>query len=443
MQNLLSPTAAVKAAPAIRAKFRSLIPPLAPEELAQLEANIVADGCRDPLVTWKGTLLDGHNRLTICQKNGIAFKTVEVELADEDAALLWIIDNQKGRRNVSEIDRIMLQSKREEIVARKAKANKVEAGKQTGRGHAKVLANLPKPINTRRECAAAAGVGERTYDAGKLVWEAAINGEISEDTVEAIRRGKTAIHRVAKDIKETRQREARAEKRTAAAKGVKLDSRIIVGDFRKHADKIPDGSLSLIFTDPPYDKEASKLFSGLADFASGKLADGGSLVMYLGHLQLPAAFAAFSGKLRHWWTCACVHSGDNALMREYGIRVGWKPMLWFVKGTRDDKAKIVNDTVTGKQEKTHHDWQQSVDEASYWIDTLCSKNGVVCDPFLGGGTTAAAAQKLGRKWIGIEFDPETARTASARLAPESQPAPEDTPRVQTFDEEVAAKGGAA
>jgi hypothetical protein len=98
--------------------------------------------------------------------------------------------------------------------------------------------------------------------------------------------------------------------------------------------------------------------------------------------------------------------------------------------------------VTGKQEKTHHDWQQSIDEASHWIDVLCPKNGVVCDPFLGGGTTGAAAMKLGRKWIGIELDPETARIASARLAPESQPEPEDEPRVQTFDEEVAAKGGA-
>lgn len=35
-------------------EFKTLIPPLAPEELEQLEANILADGCRDPLVTWRG-----------------------------------------------------------------------------------------------------------------------------------------------------------------------------------------------------------------------------------------------------------------------------------------------------------------------------------------------------------------------------------------------------
>jgi hypothetical protein len=33
-------------------EFKSLIPPLAPEEYAQLESNLIDDGCRDPLVVW-------------------------------------------------------------------------------------------------------------------------------------------------------------------------------------------------------------------------------------------------------------------------------------------------------------------------------------------------------------------------------------------------------
>jgi N6-adenosine-specific RNA methylase IME4 len=33
-------------------ELKALIPPLAPEEYAQLEANLIADGCRDPLVVW-------------------------------------------------------------------------------------------------------------------------------------------------------------------------------------------------------------------------------------------------------------------------------------------------------------------------------------------------------------------------------------------------------
>ena len=34
-------------------EFQALIPPLQAEERKQLEANIIADGCRDPLVVWR------------------------------------------------------------------------------------------------------------------------------------------------------------------------------------------------------------------------------------------------------------------------------------------------------------------------------------------------------------------------------------------------------
>lgn len=33
-------------------EFKALIPPLSQEERTQLEANLLADGCRDPLVVW-------------------------------------------------------------------------------------------------------------------------------------------------------------------------------------------------------------------------------------------------------------------------------------------------------------------------------------------------------------------------------------------------------
>ena len=39
----------------------------------------------------------------------------------------------------------------------------------------------------------------------------------------------------------------------------------------------------------------------------------------------------------------------------------------------------------------------------------------VYDPFLGSGSTAVACEHLGRRCIGIELDPEYARTALARL----------------------------
>jgi site-specific DNA-methyltransferase (adenine-specific) len=44
------------------------------------------------------------------------------------------------------------------------------------------------------------------------------------------------------------------------------------------------------------------------------------------------------------------------------------------------------------------------------------RGGVVLDPFVGAGTTAIAAQRLGRDYIGIELVPATADLARARIA---------------------------
>lgn len=51
----------------------------------------------------------------------------------------------------------------------------------------------------------------------------------------------------------------------------------------------------------------------------------------------------------------------------------------------------------------------------------CPVGGVVLDPFLGSGTTAAVAIELGRKWIGIELNPQYAELARKRIA-DAQPA---------------------
>ena len=159
------------------------------------------------------------------------------------------------------------------------------------------------------------------------------------------------------------------------------------------------------------------MLPALAEFAAEKLADGGSLICYVGQTQLPAAMDALRLHLRYWWTIACVHAGRSTVMREYGINAGWKAVLWFVKGTRDNNSIMVNDVMSGGEEKSHHDWQQSQSEAEYWIEKLCPKDGIVCDPFLGGGTTGAAAQKLGRQWIGFEIDADNAKISSKRINP--------------------------
>jgi hypothetical protein len=74
------------------------------EEAALLEANLRAAGiCRDPLVLWAGhdILLEGHLRLKLCEKLGIPYHTTTVQLPDRAAARRWVIDQQRGRRNLT------------------------------------------------------------------------------------------------------------------------------------------------------------------------------------------------------------------------------------------------------------------------------------------------------------------------------------------------------
>ena len=102
-----------------------MIPPLLPEERKGLEESILKEGCRDALVVWKGhnILVDGHNRYEICTAHGKPFETIEMEFASRDDAMVWIIDNQFSRRNLTPFIRGELALKRKHIIAAKAKKN--------------------------------------------------------------------------------------------------------------------------------------------------------------------------------------------------------------------------------------------------------------------------------------------------------------------------------
>ena len=127
-------------------EFRALIPPLSQEERMQLEENILRDGCRDPLVTWNGVLLDGHNRYSICTAHGLFFDTIAIALTDREAAADWIDTNQLGRRNLTPDQASLLRGRR---------YNRAK-GKQGG--------DTPNRQNVALDLAAAHGVSDRTIE---------------------------------------------------------------------------------------------------------------------------------------------------------------------------------------------------------------------------------------------------------------------------------------
>ena len=106
--------------------FKSLIRPLSEAEYRQLEANIVADGCREAIITWHGFIIDGHNRYEICRKRRIPFQTKEMYFESREEVIIWICSNQLGRRNISEETRkylIGVQYELEKVVNQKKNAS--------------------------------------------------------------------------------------------------------------------------------------------------------------------------------------------------------------------------------------------------------------------------------------------------------------------------------
>lgn len=71
------------------------------------------------------------------------------------------------------------------------------------------------------------------------------------------------------------------------------------------------------------------------------------------------------------------------------------------------------------KEKCGHPSQKPIDLIEKLIACSTDEGDLVIDPFLGSGTTAAAAQRLGRQWIGIEKDPTYVQIAQKRLATDS------------------------
>lgn len=89
-------------------EFKNLIRPLFKQEYLQLEENIIADGCRDPITVWNGTIVDGHNRYEICMRHQIPFAVEEISFDCKEEAIAWICANQLGRRNLTEETRKFL-----------------------------------------------------------------------------------------------------------------------------------------------------------------------------------------------------------------------------------------------------------------------------------------------------------------------------------------------
>lgn len=292
-------------------------------------------------------------------------------------------------------------------------------GKQAGSGRPKNRGgkSLPTPIRdeskrTTSQAASASGMSRPTYEKAKEV-VASGNRELIDEMNE-----KGKVDKAYKKLKAKQKADSDAAAAKCASEQLTDDANgVHLGDSFTLAGKIANNSVALMFTDPPYDRDSLPMFSQLGDLAARILVDGGSLVTYCGQYVLPEVISRLGVRLRYFWIACCLHTGGTAQMREYGVKVKWKPMLWFVKGKfRRDRETWIEDLITSREEKDGHPWQQSVIEASHFIEKLTVKGEIVVDPFCGSGTTAFAAKELGRQWWTADTNATHVKTARDRLS---------------------------
>lgn len=179
-------------------EFQSLIPPLSDDEFKRLEKSILAEGVRDPIITWNGTIIDGHNRYTVCQKHGIKFNTAPRKFASRDAAKIWIIENQFARRNLSKYDRSVLALQLEPLYAAEAK-RRMSAGGNSSEVGRQISDN---PQRTDEQLAKLAGTSRDTIRKVKVIEAEATKGnETAIDAREAVKSGKKSIHAAYTEIR--------------------------------------------------------------------------------------------------------------------------------------------------------------------------------------------------------------------------------------------------
>jgi len=273
-----------------------------------------------------------------------------------------------------------------------------------------------------------------------------------------------------RQLKQTTGRKSsrRPECSSSSAIGAALQTnRILHGDCLTELAKVPDGSVDLVFADPPYnlqlagdllrpndsrvdgvdqawDKFAS--FAAYDKFTCAWLSEAKRILKPNGALWVIGSYhnifrvGATLQDLGFWIQNDVVWRKTNPMPNFRGKRFtnAHETLIW---AARDQKSKP---TFNYEAMKAFNDDLQM---RSDWLIPICSgperlkddggrkahptqkpeallhrvilastKPGdVVLDPFFGTGTTGAVAKRLGRRWIGVERDPDYVAAATERI----------------------------
>ena len=205
------------------------------------------------------------------------------------------------------------------------------------------------------------------------------------------------------------------------------------GDCLELMKDIPDESVDMVLTDPPY---------GI-DFQSGRRANRYEKIKGDQNLDwlddfIDEIFRVSKNNTAHYMFCSFHHIDifkqaiekrfkvkniitwvkNNASMRD--LKGDFAPktefIIFFQKGRRLINGKRDSNVfVYNKTKNKLHPTQKPVDMTEYMLSKFSDEGDVILDPFMGSGTTGVACVNTGRNFIGMELDRNYFKIAEERI----------------------------
>ena len=199
-------------------------------------------------------------------------------------------------------------------------------------------------------------------------------------------------------------------------------------DCLERMKRLPDESIDLVITDPPYGTKTNSRKS----FMVGEFSNVMPLVLpeLYRLLKSDGAFYCFTSwtvmsdwllRYQQYFKLQNIivwnkekHSGCYS---SQSWQFTWEGIFFGIKGKRpiyDYMPDVINSNEKGRR----RGMQKPVDIIEKLLKASSQKGDLILDPFMGSGTTAVACKRLNRRYIGFEISKEYCKIAEARLEAE-------------------------